>query len=115
MSLETIIYLADVLPNIRTIAGIVMTITTLGIALSFDYALAYETWAEKKFKWPIKTLLITTIICLITCIFVPSKEAIYMMAGVSATKQIANTPEAEKALKILNLGLDKAISKLQDK
>lgn len=46
--------------------------------------------------------------------FTPDKDAMYLMGGISAAQTVSQTPEAQKALKVLNLGLDKAIDKLQE-
>lgn len=47
-------------------------------------------------------------------VLTPSKEAMYLMAGANATQKLDDTPEATKARKALNLGLDKIIMNLQE-
>ena len=115
MSLEAIIYLADVIPNLRQASIIILVMSVIASGYLIFWGFIYYEETGEKLKYSYKPYLIIAIIAAIFAILTPSKEAIYTMAGVSATKQITTTPEAQKALKVINLGLDKAINKLQEK
>jgi hypothetical protein len=81
------------------------------------YAILLDNGEQPKIQWRIKHTKgfgFIAIFVLLFMVFSPTKETIYTIAGISATKQIASTPEAKKALQIINLSLDKTISKLQE-
>lgn len=55
-----------------------------------------------------------SILFTLTALLTPSSKAIYMMAGLNTIQNTINTPEADKVRKLINLGLDKAIDKLNE-
>lgn len=110
MSLEMIVYLASVLPNISQMAILVVVPTiAIWIGSVMFYGIEYSI-----FRPNLKIFLPIIISCMLLIIAIPDKQTIYTMAGISVTKDIAQTPEAQKALKLINLGLDKAINNLQE-
>lgn len=59
-----------------------------------------------------KKTLFASLIALFIGMLLPSKQAIYMMAGASAVTTLTQTPEMAKVRTIINLGLDKTINNL---
>lgn len=111
MSLSMIVYLADVLPMLSSVLG---WASGIGFLILSSY-LFFNIVEGGKIKWitSILIFLLLSILGLIS-ILIPSKEAVYLMAGANVTQQLADTPEATKARKALNLGLDKIIMNLQE-
>ena len=106
-----IVYLADVLPML---SEALRWASLIGFLILSSY-IFYNLVEGNKIKWitSILIFLLFSILGLIS-VFIPSKNAIYLMAGANATQQLADTPEAAKARKALNLGLDKIIMNLQE-
>lgn len=117
-----LVYLADIAGSIVRIVNVVIMLSLL-LLLVTAFISAMSAGENNEgiygFKQRIKQLYFKPIIitcCILAAIgcFIPSKNTIYIMAGLSVTQKISETPEAKKALGLLNLGLDKAISKLQE-
>jgi len=111
MSLATVIYLASLSKGLAVLCFI---IGALGIII-LPFAICAELEASgitHKNIW--KKGFITCIILLLISIALPSQDTIYLMVGANGVEQVANTPEAAKARKALNLGLDKIINNLQE-
>ncbi len=115
MSLEWIIYLGDITPTLKDVLGFIGFICTVGATglTGINISAAIGDVKPLPTKKLITILYICGLPCIMTAILIPSKEAIYMMAGSSAVKEALKTPEASKVLTLINLELDKQIDTLQ--
>lgn len=110
-NLACVIYLADIVNPIKAATSLIALLT--GIIASAGIIVAVSHVNDNIRICAIK-MLVCSFICAIIALLTPSKEAIYLMTGVTTVQEIAATPEANKVKKILNLGLDKMINNLQE-
>ncbi|MNJ94835.1 hypothetical protein D3C87_125380 [compost metagenome] len=125
MDLTSLFYVAEVFENLRAAAGgftfagvvvIVITLAITGASLNFtEYP--YSTENATKYRRLRNYVLggCALMICGSTFvqIFVPSKNTMYMMAGVKVAEQIVTSPEVKqinsKIIKVINQKLDSVI------
>lgn len=115
MNLETIIYLADILPTIKISCSVILII---GICIFGPLCLILLIVGDDEginlsrtiFRIAWKVILGLALLA----VFIPRESTIYRMAGISMIKTASQSPEAQKTLKLINAGLDKALNKLED-
>jgi len=101
MSLSFLIYLADIVGPIQF--TFILLVTSSWIAFIFYVGYLAETNKLKEFKkW---TLCFCLTLSLVTPI-IPSKQAIYMMAGASIGKDLIESETAKKIKSIIDVKLD---------
>ncbi len=111
MNLSTIIYLAQLSNNLSLFMMIgcfisfVILCTCLAISLVEEKIIPYTFL---KYMIPI-WMFFSFMACAL-----PSKNTIYTIIAANGVTDLAKTPEADKARKVLNLGLDKMINNLQE-
>lgn len=104
-NLSWMLYLADVLPSFAGALGAVCVITIIG------YCIARIVCIADRFEWRfagywLPTAALAT--ALVTAL-VPSREAIYLIAASEAGEQALESPEMQKARKVINNWLDKQL------
>lgn len=113
MSIEWLIYLADVIGNISVLfflSAFVIAAISIGwmVEASIDHV-------KKKFtKFSLIGIAVSLLLFLVTAL-IPSKQAIYLIAGASMAKDLAKTETMKKIETIIESELDKLIHKGEKK
>lgn len=109
MSLELLIYLADVSENVGTLALVFAVICTFASVALFGATMdeTIKTW--KYFLWSFTA---TFFLCL-TFLVAPTKETIYSIAAIKMGREISKNEKvletSDKIYKILNQKLDEIL------
>ena len=112
MSIEWLIYLADISCGVKTLFGVVsMGGVVIGGVSWIIMGGVQEDVPEHLNKLPVKA--ITTGLFLGTiAVFIPSERTIYMMAGAHYGMEALQSETAQKVAKLLNGKLDAELAKL---
>jgi hypothetical protein len=107
MSIEWLIYLADVVGSIYVLfifSGFVIGVISVGwmVEATIDHA-------NKKFKYFYSIGISASLLLFLVAALIPSKQAIYLIAGASIAKDLAKTETAKKVEAIIESELDKLI------
>lgn len=110
MSLELLLYLAEVLGNINIIITVVFFVSLISIvmALFICAAESYNPFTEFKH---IKKVIIGYSIFILLCVFVPNQKYVYLIIASRAGKEVVKSEVFEKAMKVLNKKLDQELEK----
>ncbi len=115
MSISLIIWLADVSANFATLLGIASGVGAVLLLLYFGASLA-ESHEYSKVGVGVWSLIVS--IAAITAVMLPSKQALYMIAGVSVAEKVIADPRVqattEKVILLINSKLDAEIGKLTE-
>lgn len=110
MSIEMMIYLANVIPGVGVLCFI---LAIIAIAIAVVISLIYwDNGDETPVK--VKHLLLIVLLTLVS-IGVPSERTIWMMAGASVGKDLIASETGVKVQKLLNSKLDELISEGEKK
>jgi hypothetical protein len=112
MSIEWLIYLADVVGSICTLLvlfGLVISVISIGWMIE-----ASANHVNKKGKYFLIGSAVSLLLFLVSAL-IPSKQAIYLIAGASIAKDLAKTETAKKVEAIIESELDKLIHKGEKK
>lgn len=128
MSLESIIYWADVIGKIQFCFIVLLAVEIfflIGVLVNSHYkweesiTMYYQEETRKnaakmhqKLRRSAKYIFLLITFNILLLVFLPSQNTIYMMIGVSASKEALQTPEVQKVIKVINLELDKKIKEL---
>jgi len=113
MSIEWLIYLADVVGSISWlffISGLVISIISIGWMIE-----ASINCVNKKFKYFYSIGIAVSLLLFLVTALIPSKQAIYLIAGASIAKDLAKTETMKKIETIIESELDKLIHKGEKK
>ena len=113
MSIEWLIYLADVVGNISVLfvlSGVFFTAISINWIIE---ASIHDT--DKKFTKLSLTGIAVSLLLFLVSALIPSKQAIYLIAGASIAKDLAKTETAKKVEAIIESELDKLIHKGEKK
>ena len=113
MSIEWLIYLADVVGSICmlfVLSGFVIAAISIGWMVE---ASIHD--ADKKFKYFYSIGIAVSLLLFLVSALIPSKQAIYLIAGASIAKDLAKTETAKKVEAIIESELDKLIHKGEKK
>lgn len=110
MSIELMIYLANILPNLGALFRV---LSLIGLVVLFVVTMYCALEGEKlKVKW--YHIGIVAMLALVGTI-IPSERTIYMMAGASIGKDLIASETGVKVQKLLNSKLDELISQGEKK
>ncbi len=100
--LSWLIYLADVLPNLRESFGLFLLVSAASsVVLIVNYFITVANDELEKailLKGFLKLTLPTTLVLTLLWAAIPSKDTIYLIAGSEAGEFVVNTPEAREIL-----------------
>lgn len=102
--IELLVYLAGVSTQVSVVLFVVGFV---GLAMWFIGA--GVSWLEGDTRMPPTKLAIVFIALLAIGSLTPSKESLYTIAGFRIVDSIKETPEFEKARRVLNIELDKIL------
>jgi hypothetical protein len=109
MSFVFTLYLADIVTSLSFALAMFSVVALIVTVIYTAYAVEYERHREDCKKSAAKWLTVTIMLMAIA-VFLPSKNTLYIMAGLDAAKTALESPEgkqiADKALKIVNEKLD---------
>ena len=120
MSIEWLIYLADVVGSICTLfvlSGFVIAAISIGLMVESSSWMVEASidHVNKKFtKFSLIGIAVSLLLFSIAAL-IPSKQAIYLIAGASIAKDLAKTETAKKVEAIIESELDKLIRKGEKK
>lgn len=109
MSLALVVYLINMVPNIKVIAFIFLL-----VALFMTFCVTMNGVFDGKwqaFRLMYKKLIAVISVCLICIVFVPSERTMYVMLAAYGVQQVATNEKTQRILgsgvDILNLQLEK--------
>lgn len=113
------VYLIDVLDSVRHgLGGLVIILLVVGL-LSLAMFIASSIMGDDDAPIPAKAIKKSLTICFISMLLafsikslIPSKETMYIMAGLKATGAALETPIAKKAFVLVEKKLDEAIDEI---
>ena len=111
MSIELLIYLAEIVDKLLALLYISGIVTAVGSLLGAVIG-RLEKCEDYKF-WE-KSLVISISVLLTAC-FIPDSKTIYMIAGASYSKEALQSDTALKIKKLIDSKLDKALAELEKK
>jgi len=117
MSLPIIIYLASFASPLKFVFCVLAVLS--GVICLMFFGMAYDNNAydnneiQQTKDMFIRCAIISSFFT-IMAILIPTTNTIYLMVGMGELHRIDATSEAAKARQVLNLGLDKMITKLQE-
>ncbi len=105
MSLALIVYLAEVANNLSTLLKI-----TAGMGAATLCVAAIFSLIEGRIIPGIKSLIISSMACMLFAVFIPTKETIYVMVAAKTVEDIASSPKVQelggKSLDVINKVMD---------
>ena len=115
MDLITVIYLADVVNSVSFLLAMIATFSFIISCVVGLYILNGDGESPKRY---FVTLIFSIVVSFIT-IAIPSKQAIYMMAGAKVVQDISKDPRTQNTLdkiyKIIDNKLDEQLNKGEKK
>lgn len=108
MSIELFLYLADVLPRISEVLGVLAFFVGIGGVVMTAGGYIEDVHAFR--LWGPMTVAFAVLVG-ITAALVPSKQTIYMMAGATVAKQALNSSIGQKVQQAIEDQLDEFIKK----
>jgi len=115
MDLITVIYLADVVGGVTKLLLYITTLSFLA-SCAFGIGVLYDTGIKIKTYFAI---LVFSIIIGIITVAIPSKQAIYMMAGAKVVQDISKDPRTQQTMdkiyKIIDNKLDEQLNEGENK
>lgn len=122
-NLSFILYLSEVLPNVGVVATIVLVISATASIIFFLFktlitldsprndasALRYITYYSKT----LKVFAITAIIACVLVVFIPSKEAVYLIAASEAGEMVVTSETGKELLSDISEVLDAQLQSLK--
>ena len=109
-------YLINVIENLKCVVTLIQVLGIFAIAATsmFYFMHLYDGNNIKPIKITLLWILIPFYVFItVVNILLPDKETMYLMTGAKATEMLAATPEASKARKVIDLGLDKILVELK--
>lgn len=113
MSIELFIYLADMLDAfVKNVAGVVIMVLlfwlfyTAVVQANFDSYIGKER-PKIKYRTPVSCLVVIVLMS-----FIPTKQTMYMIAGVHFGKEAIQSDAALKAYNLLNKYLDEQLNEI---
>lgn len=103
------VYLADIVGTIKVTAFVLMCLMSLVLWI----LVGMKSDNLDVPRWQFVTASIVLVISVLINIFVPSKQAIYIMLGVKATDVILDQPVAKKTIELLELKIDKELEDIK--
>mgnify|MGYP003563510181 CR=1 FL=1 len=110
-SIILLIWLASIADKVIYAMTSMYVLTGTGIAYLYIMIMILDDFGTKVsyLQKHIKPLMYVFVVSLTISLFTPPKEAIYTMAAVKVTSDVAQTPTAQKAIEAINSALDNYI------
>lgn len=103
------VYLADIVGTIKITAFVLMCLMSLVLWI----LVGMKSDNLDVPRWQFVTSGIVLVVSVIINIVTPSKQAIYIMLGVKTTDVILDQPVTQKAIKLLELKIDKELDEIK--
>ena len=111
MSIEWFIYLAEIVPSLGVLIGLVGFCCVIYGGCS---TLAEEAGVAKPYTDKPKLYIITGAVAIAVGLLFPTQKTMYMMAGAHYGMEALQSETAQKVAKLLNGKLDEELAKLRE-